>query len=174
MARETVRIEGLDDVLRRLKALGAEASKRGGPARKAVRAAAVVIQKEAVKNLRAVIAEPNKGGKDRSSGLMAKSIKPVRARANRRNLKGETYTLKAGRSAIYPVTSRTSKEKPGGEPVQKIATILEYGGEHAGVRRGGHPWMRPAFLSKREQSVQVMKSTILKEIEKLEKKLAAR
>ena len=43
MARETVRIEGLDDVVRRLKALGAEASKRGGPVRAgAVRVAAAV------------------------------------------------------------------------------------------------------------------------------------
>ena len=47
MARETVRIEGLDTLLDRLRRLGPEASKRGGPVRRAVRKGAVIIANEA-------------------------------------------------------------------------------------------------------------------------------
>lgn len=166
MARETVSIEGLDKVLDRLKALGQEASVRGGPARKAVRAGAMVILKEARTNIRRIVAEPNKSGADVSSGLMEKSIRPIRAKANRRGLKGETFTLKAPARARYPEGSRAN-----GDAVQKIANILEYGGTHNGVRRQAHPWMRPAFLSKKDEAVRVITSTILKEIDKLEKKL---
>jgi hypothetical protein len=168
MARETVTIEGLDDVLRRLKALGAEASKRGGPVRKAVLAGAKVVAKEARANIERIVSEQNKSGDNSTSGLMAKSIKPLRGKANRNGLKGETYTLRAPAAARYP----DSERNPGGDAVQKIANILEYGGTHNGVRRDAHPWMRPAFHAKKGEAVTVMQATILKEIEKLEKKLS--
>ncbi len=167
VARESVSIEGLDEVVRRLKALGAEASKRGGPVRKAVRAGAMVIVKEAQANIRRIVAEPNKSGDNTTTGLMAKSIKPFRAKARRNGLKGETFTIRAPGSARYP----DSKRNPGGDAVQKIANILEYGGTHNGVRRQAHPWMRPAFHSKKGEAVKVMTDTVLREIDKLEKKL---
>ena len=170
MARESVRIEGLDDVLRRLKALGVEAQKAGGPVAKSVRAAGWVVAKEARKNIERIVAEQNKSGDNSTSGLMAKSIKPIRNKANRSGLKGETFSIRAPARARYP----DSKRNPGGDAVQKIANILEYGGTHNGVRRAAHPWMRPAFHSKREEAAKVMTTTILKEIEKIERKLGGR
>src|SRR5688500_17669620 len=105
MARETVTITGLDDIVRRLKALGTEASKRGGPVRAAVRKGAVLIQKEAQANIGKIVAEPNVGP-DISSGLLAASYKPVRAKAPQR-YKGETFFLLISKRARYPISPRT-------------------------------------------------------------------
>lgn len=170
MARDTVTIQGLDDVVRRLKALGTEASKRGGPVRAAVRKGAMVIVKEAQANIRKIVATPNKSGDNKSMGLMEKSIKPFRAKARRDGKKGETFSIRAPASARYP----DSKRNPGGDAVQKIANILEYGGTHNGVRRDAHPWMRPAFHSKKGEAVKVMTDELLKGIERLERKVAAK
>ena len=170
MARETVQITGLDDVLRRLKELGPAASARGGPVRAAVRKSAMVIVKEANKNIARIVAEPNKSGDNKSMGPMAKSMKPFRMKAKRGGQKGETFTIRAPASARYP----DSKRNPGGDAIQKIANILEYGGTHNGVRRDAHPWMRPAFHAKRDEAVRVMTDELLKGIAKLEKKLAAK
>lgn len=166
--KQSVEITGLDAVLRRLRALGPEASKRGGPVRAAVRKGAMVIVKEAQANIRKIVAEPNKSGDNKSMGLMAKSIKPFRAKARRDGKKGETFSIRAPASARYP----DSKRNPGGDAVQKIANILEYGGTHNGVRRQAHPWMRPAFHAKKQEAVKVMTDELVKGIDKLEKKLS--
>lgn len=170
MARETVQITGLDDVIRRLKALGPEASKRGGPVRAAVRKAAMVIVKEANANIARIVAEPNKSGDNKTMGIMAKSMKPFRSKPNRNGVKGETFSIRAPASKRYP----DSKRNPGGDAVQKIANILEYGGTHNGVKRQAHPWMRPAFHAKGGEAVRVMKDELLKGIDKLERKLATK
>lgn len=164
MARETVRIEGLDDVVRRLKALGAEASKRGGPVRAAVRKGAVVIQKEMQAGVQRIIATPNKGGDDESTGLLMKSIKPMRAKARRDGVKGETYLVGPSRRARYPVDTRT----PSGIGVATVGKMLEYGTP----KRQPMPFARPAFHSKKGEAVKVMTDEVMKGIEKIEKKLA--
>lgn len=164
MARESVRIEGLDDVVRRLKALGAEASARGGPVRSAVRKAAVVIQKAAKENVRRIVAQPNVGGGDESTGLLEKSIKPIRMKAKRNGEKGETYLVTVPKRARYPISTKT----PTGVGVATVGKMLEYGT----AKNRPHPWMRPAFHSKGGEAVRVMTSEVLKGIEKLEKKLS--
>lgn len=163
MPRETVTITGLDEVLRRLKALGAEASKRGGPVRAAVRKGAVVIQKEMQANVQRIIATPNKGGGDESTGLLQKSIKPMRAKARRDGTKGETYIVGPARRTRYPIDTRT----PTGINVATVGKMLEYGTP----KRPPMPFARPAFHSKKGEAVQVMTDEVLKGIEKLEKKL---
>lgn len=164
MARESVSIEGLDDVLRRLRALGAEASKRGGPVRAAVRKGAVVIQKEMQAGVQRIIATPNKGGGDESTGLLLKSIKPMRAKARRDGTKGETYIVGPAKRARYPVDTRT----PSGIGVATVGKMLEYGTP----KRQPMPFARPAFHAKKGEAVQVMTDEVLKGIEKLERKLA--
>ena len=164
MARESVRIEGLDDVLRRLKALGAEASKAGGPVRAGVRAGAVVIQKEMQANVRRIVATPNKGGGDESTGLLEKSIKPRRQKAHK-TLKGETFTVSPGK-AKYPSTPRT----PPVVGAYKVGQMLEYGTP----KREPMPWARPAFHAKKDEAVKVMTEATLKGIEKIERKLGGR
>lgn len=163
MARETVQIEGLGTVIRRLKALGAEASKRGGPVRAAVRKAAMVIVNEAKANVRAIVAEPNVGGDDESTGLLEKSIKPLRARSSTR-YKGETFFVTVPRRARYPITKKT----PTGVGVATVGKMLEYGTS----KRKPHPWMGPAFHAKKHEAVTVMRDEVLKGIARLERKVA--
>lgn len=164
MARETVTIEGLDDVLRRLRALGAEASKRGGPVRAAVRKGAVVIQKEAQANVLRIVATPNIGGGDVSTGLLEKSIKPIRMKAMRGGERGESFLVTVPRRARYPISKRT----PSGIGVATVGKMLEYGTS----KRQPMPWMRPAFHAKKDEAAKVMADEVLNGIEKLEKKLA--
>lgn len=166
MARETVSIEGLDDVLRRLKALGAEASKAGGPVRAGVRAGAVVIQKEMQANVRRIVATPNKGGGDESTGMLEKSIKPARAKARRDGLKGETFIVTVAKRARYPVGDR-NKTAIG---VATVGKMLEYGTP----KRQPMPWARPAFHAKKDEAVKKMAEATLKGIEKLERKLGGK
>lgn len=164
MARETVSIEGLDDVLRRLRALGPEASKRGGPVRAAVRKGAVVIQKEAQANVRRIVATPNIGGGDVSTGLLEKSIKPIRMKGKRGGEKGESFLVTVPRRTRYPISKRT----PSGIGAATVGKMLEYGTP----KRQPMPWMRPAFHAKKGEAAKVMADEVLKGIEKLEKKLA--
>jgi len=164
MARETVSIEGLDDVLRRLRALGAEASKRGGPVRAGVRAGAMVIVREAKLNVQRIIAQPNVTESDPSTGLLEKSIAPFRSKA-RGGEKGETFVVTVKRSAKYSDERVRGKLKT----ARVIGQRLEYG---TGRTPEPKPWLRPAFHSKKNEAVNVMKEKTLAGIEKLEKKLS--
>lgn len=163
MARESVSIEGLDAVLRRLKALGPEASKRGGPVRAAVRKGAVVIQKQMQANVRAITSMPNIGGGDLSTGTLEKSIKPIRAKTPER-YKGETYFLTVPRRARYAITPKT----PTGIGVATVGKMLEYGTS----KRKPMQWARPAFHAKKQEAVTVMTDELVKGIARLERKLA--
>lgn len=167
MARETirVRVDGAD-VIRRLKLLGEEAAKNGGPVRAAVRKGAKVIAEEMKANVRKIVAEPNVGGGNYSTGLLEKSIKPMRAKANKRGLKGETFVVTVARRARYPVDKRT----PSGVGVALVGMMLEYGTP----QRQAMPWARPAYHTKKEEAAQVMADDVLKGVEKLERKLSTR
>lgn len=166
MSIDTVTIQGLDDVVRRLKALGAEASKRGGPVGAGVRAGANVIRKEMQANVGRIVATPNKGGGDESTGLLEKSIKSLRAKARRDGMKGETYIVTVPKRARYPVTEKT----PSGIGVATVGKMLEYGTS----KRKAMPWARPAFHAKKGEALKVMTDTTLKAIERLERKVAAK
>ena len=164
MARESVQIEGLGAILRRLQAFPKEMSARGGPVRAGVRKGAVVIQKAMQANVQQIIATPNIGGNDYSTGLLQKSIKPVRAKAPKQ-YKGETFFVMIPRRARYPVTEKT----PTGIGVKTVGAMLEYGTS----KRAAMPWARPAFAAKKQEAVNVMIAETEKGISKIEKKLAA-
>lgn len=164
MNRETVRIEGLDQVLDRLRRLGPEASKRGGPVRVAVRKAALVIVNQAKANVRQITETPNVGGRDDSTGLMEQSIRPIRGRPNRGGVKGETYLVTIPRRVRYPVDKRT----PTGVGVATVGRMLEYGTS----KRRPMPWMGPAFHTKKAEAVQVMTDEVVKGIARIERRLA--
>ncbi len=163
MAASTTTIQGLDTLLRRLKALGPEASKRGGPVRSAVRKGAVVIQKAMQANVQQIVQTPNVGGSDVTTGTLVKSIKPIRAKTPQK-YKGETYFVTIPRSARYPVDRRT----PSGIGVATVGKMLEYGTS----KRKPMPWARPAFHAKQGEAAQVMASELEKGIGKLERKVA--
>lgn len=165
MARETVTIEGLDKLLDRLRRLGPEAGKRGGPVRRAARRGALVISNQAKANVARIVATPNVGGQDNSTGMLEKSIRPMRGRPNRNGIKGETFLVTVPRRARYPVDKRT----PTGVSVATVGKMLEYGTS----KRRPYPWMGPAFHAKKGEAVQVMTDELLKGIKALEKKLGS-
>lgn len=169
MARESVQIEGLGALLRRLQAFPKEMSAKGGPVRAGVRKGAMVIVKEMQANVQQIIATPNIGGNDYSTGLLQKSIKPVRAKAPKQ-YKGETFFVMIPRRARYPVTQKT----PTGMPVVRIGQFLEYGNSGgAGINVPETRWARRAFAAKKQEAARVMIAETEKGISKIEKKLAA-
>ena len=166
MARETVRIEGLDTLLDRLRRLGPEAAKRGGPVRRAVRKGAVIIANEAKANVRQIVATPNINGQDESTGTLEKSIRPVRGKPNRNGLKGETFFVMIPKRARYPISKRT----PTGMPVAMVGRMLEYGT----AKRRPHRWMGPAFHAKKSEAVEVIVRELKAGIEKVAAALGRR
>ena len=123
----------------------------------------MVVVNEAKANVRRIVAEPNIGGDNVSTGLLEKSIRPIRMKARRSGEKGESFLVTVPRKARYPVTPKT----PSGIGVATVGKMLEYGTP----KRRPMPWMRPAFHSKKGEAVKVMTDEVLKGIEKLEKKL---
>jgi HK97 gp10 family phage protein len=164
MARESVTIEGLGSLLRRLQAFPKEMSAKGGPVRAGVRKGAVVIQKAMQSNVRQIVSAPNVGGDDQTTGLLEKSIKPIRAKAPQR-YKGETFFVMIPRRIRYPVDTRT----PTGIAVSTVGAMLEYGTS----KRQPMPWARPAFHSRKEEAARVMVAEAEKGVARIEKKLAA-
>lgn len=164
MAREVVNVEGLEEVKRRLEALPAEfASKNGGPVRVGLRKGALVIRNAARANVARIVAEPNVGGGDESTGLLEKSITVKRGRALR-NGKGERVFVLVSKRARYPIEPRT----PSGIGVEQVGRMLEYGTS----RRRAMPWMGPAFHATREEAVRVVVAEVGNAITRIERKLA--
>lgn len=163
MARETVHIEGLQAIMRRLQAFPVEMSKNGGPVRTGLRKAGNVIRDEAKRNIGRIVDVPNIGGKDYSSGTLAKNVKVVRAKAPR-NFRGETVFVLIPSKARYPVNART----PSGIGVRTVGAMLEYGT----AKRRPMPWIRPAFHAKKDEAVRVMIDETEKAISKIERKLS--
>lgn len=157
-------ISGLDDVLKRLQALPKEVvQKRGGPVRKVARNAVHIIRDEARQNVERIIATPNIGGDDVSTGRLVKSIRTVKGRSHK-TLNGERYMMLIPRRARYPISQRT----PTGMPVAMVGRMLEYGT----ARRQPMPWARPAFHAKKGEAVRYVQTNLPKEIDKVVKKLA--
>src|SRR5690606_1165609 len=110
MALDTQTLHGLDGVLEKLKSLPPEiVSKRGGPVKSALRKGAVVIQKEWVANLKAIIAEPNEGVPHDGSGLLVKNVVVTRDSRPRRSGANERYVVRV-RNKRYPKASPGQKQ----------------------------------------------------------------
>lgn len=172
MATEFVRIEGLKGVLDVLKQLPPEVtSKRGGPVRASLRKAAQVLQKEAQANVRKIVLEPNLGSiPSLSTGALEKSISVLR----RRFVGGEKYTVgisKLKRARADTKANRRSRTV-GKEyevlPPTFYAWFLEFGTE----KMRAHPFMRPAFATKKEEAVNVFTVDLNKRITAIVAKLA--
>jgi HK97 gp10 family phage protein len=135
MAREVVRIEGLEGVVRTLLDLPAElVSKRGGPVRTALQKAAKRIQQDEQANLQRIIDTPNVDEEvAASSGLLKQNIVVKRGRLAGGE-KGELYAVKV-RNKPYP----NAKGKR--VTTAQVARLLEGGTE----KRPPMPFIRPAF-----------------------------
>lgn len=160
MATVTFEVKGLEGVINTLKSLPPElVSRRGGPVRAALRKAAVVIQKQEIENLQAIIAEPNKGSADQSTGLLEQNIVVSRSR------------LKGGQNGErYLVRIRKKSYQVNGKPVvtPQVARLLEYGSERLHPPK---PFIRPAFDAKKNEAVNTFVTETNKGIERVYKKL---
>lgn len=164
MAVETVRIIGLEGVVKTLRELGPAASARGGPIRTALRKAAKVIQQQVIANVNAIVAEENVGGlPSKSTGLLAKNIVITRGKKPAGG-NGETVRVRV-RSKPYP------KDRAGDKTVTtaQVSRLLEGGSERL---VDPHPHWRPAFDAKKKAALDVFSTELPRDIEKLRKKLA--
>lgn len=157
----TLKLTGLDGVLKTLQSLPPEiVSKRGGPVKTALRKGAVVIFKAARNNLTAVTANQTEEGARESTGLLLKNLVVTRGKAPNSG-KGERYLVRVRRKSYQ----RQGKAVT----TLKTAQILEYGS----VKQPPEPWLRPAFASTAEQAIQTTSAELLKAIDRVVKKLAA-
>lgn len=161
MPTVTVKLEGLNGVLDTLRSLPPEVvSKRGGPVKFALRKGAVVLFKEAQKNLQTSIQNSKDTEKKESTGLLLKNLVVTRGKEPI-GTKGERYLVRVRRKSYQRK----------GQPVTtlKTAQILEYGS----AKQTAEPWLRPAFAAKAEEAIKTVESELLKAIDRVVKKLAA-
>jgi HK97 gp10 family phage protein len=174
MNRVDVEISGIDGVLDMLKNLPPEVvSKRGGPVKKALRKAAVIIQKEAQKNIRNIVLEPNKDGRPtKSTGSLEKAVTVGRGKYMGGSL-GERYMVWLPREKRkYANTKENVRKRRVGktytvESPQFYGRFLEYGTSKMQKK----PWLRPALMSKGDQAIAVARDALLKEIERVTQKM---
>ena len=161
--RQAFDIQGLDGVLRKLQALPKEVTqKRGGPVRSSLRKGANVIRKQAQANVRQIVATPNQGGPDESTGTLEKSIRVIRGKPHK-TLNGERMFVLVPRRRRYPISKRT----PSGINVALVGRMLEYGTS----KRRPMPWMGPAFHAKKMEAVTTVVRELNKGIDRIVKKL---
>ena len=154
---DTQTLRGLDDVLRKLKALPpAIVSKRGGPVRKALRKGAVVVQKEWQSQIRQIVEQPDPSGYV-STGTLEKNVqvsldsKPGRSKAN------EAYRVKIKR-----------KTYPDGTKTIATARYLEFGTED----RPATPFATPGYFASRQKALDTIVTELNRGIDAIIKKLS--
>lgn len=143
-------IQGIDNVLKALQSLPPEVvSKRGGAVKLSLAKGARLLRDEVKKNLQRTIKT------DESTGLLYKNIISSRGKQPYGG-KGERYLVRVKRKT-YP-----DRE---GRPVTtlKTANILEYGSE----KQSPAPFIRPAAISKAQETIDVVTSDLVKRIDKI-------
>lgn len=169
MTAEFVRVEGLEGVLKTLKELPPEiVSARGGPVRRALRKASLVLKKEMQANVQQIIDDPNMSADGRviplkSTGFAVKNIITTR-RKNPPGVKGEWYRVGPRLRKKYPPISENAKEVTVVQNLRQLETGTE--------RRRPYPWARPAFDAKKHEVLRVFPVELRKDIGRIEKKLA--
>ena len=175
-----VNMTGLDGVLDTLKSLPPEVvSKRGGPVRRALAKAGRLIRDQARANLTAAIALPGKSGVTDSTGFTERQV--ILKRRPLERFKGERYIVTV-KPALHPSGrlyaksrsyKRTRKNKMTKDRLLKandIAFMLEAGT----AKQPATPWLRPAFAARAGEAVQKFETELLRDIERIVKKLAAK
>ena len=151
-----VRIEGLDKTVRALRRLPKELSgKGGGPVRSALFQSAKLMREDA------------KQRAPRDSGNLAESIILYRDRNPRsRNNANERYfvTVRRGKRLSQTLGFRSAGRTRGAY----YAHFVEFGT----IKWSGHPFMRPAFESKKRESVRVFGDVLGKRVAAAAKKAA--
>lgn len=153
-----VKLTGVDGVLATLRSLPPEVvSKRGGPVKLALAKGARVIRDQARLNMQKSI-ETN--GAD-TTGTTVKSVIASRGKAPSSG-RGERYLVRVKKKTFTNAKGRKTS-------TLMTANLLEYGSAH----QPATPWLRPAFVAKAEQAIQVTTDDLAKRVQKIVAKLAA-
>lgn len=154
-----IKIEGIDSLIGRLRAFPKEMAVRGGPIRSGLSAGAKIIREQAKANVRAIVAEPNKGGRDsKSTGFLEKNIVQKRAKDPKR--------IDRQASEVYGVIVRR-KKTPSGISVSRYGKILEFGSSEIKA----YAWLRTAVSQKGNQAISAIVAAVEKGIAKVERKV---
>lgn len=150
MPVQAVRIEGLDVVLRTLKALpAAMVSKSGGPVLFALRRASYPLKQQIQINLQGIIDAPNIDGMPtKSIGLLKTNI--VSKRGGKPKGQNGERVIVGVRKKAYPQSRGKATTTP------QVARLLEYGDE----KRRAHPFIRPAFDLKKNEVLKIFEREI--------------
>jgi HK97 gp10 family phage protein len=151
---DTQTLHGVDDLLRKLKALPPEiVSKRGGPVKSALRKGAKVIHKQAVENIEALAAASSY----ENTGVLADALTVSR----------DPKPQQSGANERYRVHLRRRKH-PNGVTAVAAGRYLEFGTE----KRPPTPWLAPAFFAKRQEALERVLDELSKGIDRIVKKLS--
>lgn len=154
---DTQTLHGVDDLLRKLKALPPSiVSKRGGPVKSALRKGAKVIADQAVQNIDQIVDRPDDAGYV-STKTLAKSVAVSR----------DPRPQKEGANERYRVHLR-KRTYPDGTKTVATGRYLEFGTE----QRPPTPWLLPAFMARRQQALDTVVSELSKGIDRIIKKLS--
>ncbi len=162
MARESVRVLGLEGVLAQLKQFPEEMGKNGGPVKLALRDAMKPLLDQAVANVRAITSTTNADGEDVSTGLLAENIRSKRSKPSN-GKRGEAYVVGI-RNKPYPPARQAKNQVT---TTAQVGRLLEYGSE----RRSPMPWLRPAFDARKNDAVAVFVASVTKRTAALIKRI---
>ncbi len=114
------------------------------------------------RNVNRIVAMPNIGGDDESTGLLAKSIGTTRGKSM---VGGERMRVTVRKRARYPASIKSPKRIN----VGLVGHLLEYGGPR---NPNPYPWARPAFHAKKQEAVRVIVTELRKGVDKAIKKVS--
>jgi len=158
-----IQLKNLEGVMAALQQLPAEVvSKGGGPVKRALRKGGLPILQAVQANLRRVLAQQRRAGKPtaESTGLLLKAARITRGKPPR-DQKGERYLVRFSRLR-YP--DRKGKVVT----TLKSGQILEYGSE----KQLASPYIRPAYLSRAQQALEIVERELVAEIDRIARRLA--
>lgn len=168
---DPVRVEGLAEIGKRLRALPpALGSKGGGPLRYALFKAAQVIRDEAV----VIVKSKTKTDSNMDGILLSENIVTKRDRNPQRHGVTERYTIgMKGGTRRYADTKRNRGKRRAGQKYRTAGAVW-YGRmiELGTSKMPARPFLRPALASKGGKAVQVFRDILLKRVEAAERKLS--
>lgn len=145
-----------------LRALPDDVLKKGGNAiRAGMRDGLKVIKTAAESNLDAIVAAPNVGGQDLSTGTLKASLRISRMKMSA-GVKGEAYRFGVKRGVKYPETR--------GKDITaaQVARLLEAGTEE----RAPLPWIRPAYEQNKELAAQTAVNVVSAKLQSILDRIA--
>ena len=159
---DSAQIKGADKVLAMLRSLPDEVTKKGGNAvRSGLRDGLRIIMDAAGRNLDAIVAAPNVGGADLSTGTLKGALRMSRTKPPAGE-KGEAYIFRIKRGVKYPA------ERGENITAAQVGRLLEEGSE----KRAPMPWVRPAYEQNKEAAAQTAVDSISKRLDAIFKRLS--